>query len=302
MRVLSLFDGISCGRLALHNLGVKPEKYFAFEIDKHAIKVSRKNWSDIIQCGDINFHKWHKIKNIDLLFGGSPCQGFSTLGKYENFEHKESRLFFKFVECLEYYKPKYFLLENIKMKKEYRDKITSYVKYAPVRINSKDFGAQSRTRNYWANFDISTAKKISRKIIFDILDDRKNWGKFQGIYTLYKKKEKYFTDDYLQKKKVYFDDSNHISIVGKRDLDFSLFKSTFGVNSVMHKSQIILTMHRTKIALDKQHYRCLSDTELERLQGLPVNYTEGISSNQRNICIGNGWHIQTIEHILKSII
>ena len=302
MRVLSLFDGISCGRLALHNLGIKPERYFAFEIDKAAIKISQKNWSDIIQCGDVNFHTWHDLHNIDLLIGGSPCQGFSNAGSYTGFGHAGSELFFKFVECLNFYKPKYFMLENVRMKKEWCDKISSYVGYDFIQLNSKDFGAQSRIRNYWTNFPVVQRKKKSKKIIFDILDDQKNWGKIQGTYTLYEGRGRYFTKEYLQRQKIYFDNSDSLNNVGKSNLDYNLFNERIFVHSIMHKSCTIMKTNGIKIALDNKFYRFMTDTELERLQGLPGNYTQGISTNQRNACIGNSWHVPTIEYILKQII
>jgi len=118
LNVLSLFDGMSCGRLALERAGIKVNKYYASEIDKYAIEVSKLNYPDIIRLGDINdWQKWN-LPQIDLLIGGSPCQGFSSSGKGLNFEDPRSKLFFKYVEVLNHYKPKYFLLENVKMKKK----------------------------------------------------------------------------------------------------------------------------------------------------------------------------------------
>lgn len=129
-KVLSLFDGISCGRIALERAGINVEKYYASEIDKYAIKVSQDNWNDIIQLGDINNWKQWDIdwSKIDLLIGGSPCQGFSFAGKQLNFNDERSKLFFTFVDILNHIKklnPNVkFLLENVKMKKEWQDIIT----------------------------------------------------------------------------------------------------------------------------------------------------------------------------------
>jgi len=125
MNVLSLFDGISSGRVALERAGIQVDNYYASEIDKYAIQVAQNNYPDTIQIGDvekINFNEY--IGKVDMLIGGSPCQGFSFAGKQLNFMDPRSRLFFKFVEALEVIKPKYFLLENVKMKKEYEDVIT----------------------------------------------------------------------------------------------------------------------------------------------------------------------------------
>ena len=118
MNVLSLFDGISCGRLALERAGIKVDKYYASEIDKHAIKVTQHNYPDTIQLGDVTKIDFNQFKGkIDLLIGGSPCTGFSPAGKGLNFEDPQSKLFFKYLEALQTIKPKYFLLEDVKMKK-----------------------------------------------------------------------------------------------------------------------------------------------------------------------------------------
>ena len=114
MNVLSLFHGISCGRIALKRVGIKVNKYYASEIDKYAIQVTKKNYPDTIHIGDVNDIDFNEyIGKVDLLIGGSPCKGFSKVGKGLNFDDPESKLFFKFVEALEIIKPKYFLLENV---------------------------------------------------------------------------------------------------------------------------------------------------------------------------------------------
>lgn len=117
MKVLSLFDGISCGKVALERAGIQIEEYVAFEIDKYAIKISKKNHPDIIQRGDVAKADFSEFEGFDIVIGGSPCQGFSFAGKQLNFEDPRSKLFFEFVRAVEQVKPKYFLLENVKMKK-----------------------------------------------------------------------------------------------------------------------------------------------------------------------------------------
>lgn len=152
MNILSLFDGISSGRVASERAGIQVDKYYASEIDKYAIQVTMKNYPDTVQIGDvekINFNEY--IGKVDMLIGGSPCQGFSFAGKQLNFMDPRSRLFFKFVEALETIKPKYFLLENVKMKKEYQDVITKYMGVEPIEINSSLVSAQNRKRLYWTN-------------------------------------------------------------------------------------------------------------------------------------------------------
>lgn len=158
MRVLSLFDGISCGRLALERAGVAVTNYYASEIDKHAIKVSKNNYPDIVQLGDVNdWQNWGDL-DVDLVIGGSPCQGFSFAGKQLAFDDPRSALFWKFVDILNYYKPKYFLLENVRMKKEYQDVISKALGVEPIVINSSLVSAQNRVRWYWVGQRRETAK------------------------------------------------------------------------------------------------------------------------------------------------
>ena len=144
MNVLSLFDGMSCGQLALKKAGIYYDTYYASEIDKYAIKVSSDNFPNIIHLGDVTQIKAENLPKIDLLIGGSPCQGFSFAGKQLNFNDPRSALFFEYVRLLKELKPKYFLLENVVMKKEYQDIITEHLGIEPVRIESSDFSAQKR--------------------------------------------------------------------------------------------------------------------------------------------------------------
>ena len=137
MNVLSLFDGMSCGQIALNRLGIKYDKYFASEIDEYAIKVTQHNYPETIQIGDVLNVKGSDLPKIDLMFGGSPCQGFSFAGKRLNFDDPRSKLFFEFVRLRDELKPKYFLLENVKMKKEHEQVITEHMGVEPIRINSK---------------------------------------------------------------------------------------------------------------------------------------------------------------------
>ncbi len=136
MNVLSLFDGMSCGQIALDKLGIKVDNYFASEIDLHAMKVTKHNYPETILEGDVTKVKGNKLPKIDLLFGGSPCQGFSFAGKKLNFEDPRSKLFFEFVRLIKECEPKYFLLENVKMKKEHEKVITEHLGVEPILINS----------------------------------------------------------------------------------------------------------------------------------------------------------------------
>ena len=170
MNVLSLFDGMSCGQIALERAGFKVDNYYASEIDKYAIAVTQKNYPDTIQLGDIT--KWQEwdIEQPDIIMGGSPCQGFSFAGKQLNFEDERSKLFFVFVDILKHYKPKYFLLENVIMKQEHIDVISGILgeiypecitqqeifrsgRLEPIKINSALVSAQNRKRLYWTNIE-----------------------------------------------------------------------------------------------------------------------------------------------------
>ena len=150
INVLSLFDGMSCGQIALDKLGIKVNKYYASEVDKFATKISSKNYPDTIHLGDVTKVQGKNL-GIDLLIGGSPCQGFSFAGKRLNFDDPRSQLFFEYVRLLKECKPKYFLLENVRMKQEFADVISEALGVQPVMINSGKVSAQNRVRLYWTN-------------------------------------------------------------------------------------------------------------------------------------------------------
>ncbi len=194
MNVLSLFDGMSCGQQALDRLGVKVDNYYASEIDKYAIKITQKNYPDTIQLGDVRDVKGADLPDIDLILCGSPCQGFSFAGQQLAFDDPRSALFFEFIRILKECKPKYFLLENVRMKKEYIDIITDQVsecypkegsfvqalpfgalnfvkKIEPVLINSSLVSAQNRQRLYWTNIP-NVTQPVDRGIALrDVLED-----------------------------------------------------------------------------------------------------------------------------------
>jgi len=179
MNVLSLFDGMSCGQIALEKLGIPVKNYFAAEIDKYAIQVAQANYPDMVHLGDVQniktsgthlmdeFDCGHKI---DLLIGGSPCQGFSFAGKQLNFDDPRSQLFFEYVRLLKALKPKYFLMENVKMKKESMAIITEYLGVEPIEINSNLVSAQNRKRLYWTNIPIKGLPEDKGIMLKDILE------------------------------------------------------------------------------------------------------------------------------------
>lgn len=177
MKVLSLFDGISAGQLALQRAGVAVEAYYASEVDKYAISVTQKNYPNTIQLGDVT--KWREWDipwgEIDLVIGGSPCQGFSFAGKQLNFDDPRSALFFVFVDICHRVaddNPKMkFMLENVRMKKEYQDVISGYFGVQPIPINSSLVSAQNRYRLYWTNIPNVTHPEDKGILLKDILQD-----------------------------------------------------------------------------------------------------------------------------------
>lgn len=174
MNVLSLFDGMSCGQIALDKLGIKVDNYYAAEIDKYAIKVAKANYPNTIHLGDVRDVMWPETfegMQIDLLIGGSPCQGFSFAGKQLNFDDPRSKLFWEYVRLLKECKPKYFMLENVKMKKESMDVITEALGVEPIFINSSLVSAQNRQRYYWTNIPVDGLPDDKGIKLRDILED-----------------------------------------------------------------------------------------------------------------------------------
>jgi DNA-cytosine methyltransferase len=171
LNVLSLFDGMSCGQIALERARIKVNNYFASEIDKYAIQVAKHNYPNMQHIGDVTQVKATELPKIDLLIGGSPCQGFSFAGKQLNFDDPRSKLFFEFVRLLKECTPKYFLLENVKMKKEYQDVITEHLGVEPIEINSNLLSAQNRKRIYWTNIPGITIPNDKGIMLKDIVHE-----------------------------------------------------------------------------------------------------------------------------------
>lgn len=174
MNILSVFDGMSCGQIALNKLNIKYNKYYASEIDKYAIQITKKNYPNTIHLGDVTQVYAKDLPKIDLLIGGSPCQGFSFAGKQLAFDDPRSKLFFEFVRLLKELKPKYFLLENVRMKKEYLDIISEYLGVEPIKINSSLVSAQNRVRYYWTNIPGIDQPKEKGIVLRDILQFQQN--------------------------------------------------------------------------------------------------------------------------------
>lgn len=320
MIVLSLFDGISCGRLALERAGIPVEKYYASEIDKYAVQISQKNYPDNIQLGDVT--KWREWNidwsSIDLLIGGSPCQTFSNAGTRTGFDGK-SGLFYTYLEILNHLKainPNIkFLLENVKMKSEWRDEITRCMGVEPVLINSALVSAQQRNRYYWCNWDVKQPedKNIYLKDIliregdFDSVNLKtyfRNFGTKGQLLTLEDKKTQCLTSSMGT-------GGGNVPVVAEPIRVGFFGKGSQGqrIYSVRGKSICLSSAEGggnqiwVKIDLPDGEYviRKLTPIECERLQTLPDGWTEGVSATQRYKQIGNGWTVDVIAHIFSTM-
>lgn len=312
MNVISLFDGMACGLEALKRAEIKVDNYFASEIDKYAIKIAKKNHPEIKHLGNMEFWEgWISVKNtnIDLIIGGSPCQGFSFAGKQLNFDDPRSKLFFVFVDILNFFKKKNpnikFLLENVKMKKEYQNIITDNLGVEPVLINSALVSAQNRNRLYWCNWQAEQPQDKGI-LLKDIIDDGYvDRNKSFRLDSNYFKTSNTSPDRYLRK--------------SGRQIVFKKNYLQYDVSGKGHYSQDqrayykegkhgALTSNRCeskiKVLLDRDgmEIRKLSPIECERLQTLPDNYTEGVSNTQRYKMIGNGWTVDVVVHLFKEML
>ena len=280
MNVLSLFNGISCGRLALERAGVTIDNYFSSEIDQFCLKIDSNNYPDNQQIGNVKNIQTAFLPKIDLLIGGSPCQGFSIAGKKLAFDDPRSALFFEFVRILNECKPKFFLLENVRMKKEWLDIITSYLKVEPILINSNAVSAQNRQRYYWTNIpNVGHPPSLDKTVLGDILetDVPDNYNPGQKLL------DSYEGGDILNPK--YKSQSNRIHSLDSKAPTICAGANGYNYGYIKVKDRI----------------RRLTPIEFERLQGLPDNFTEGVSDTQRYKSCGNGWNINTISHIFKPL-
>lgn len=298
--VLSLFDGMSCGRVALGRAGISVDRYYASEIDRPAIQVSGNNYPDIIQIGDVNnWRDWDiDWDSIDLLLGGSPCQGFSFAGKQLAFDDPHSRLFFVYVDILNHIRslnPNVkFLLENVRMKPADRNTITKYLGCDPICINSALVSAQNRVRYYWANWPIC-APQEKGIVLSSILQDLGDCPIGQRVREKSKcirvgGRNSPFGDRHEW-------DAPFQRISKKAVLKSSLVKSgclTGGAHSDGNHSDMDIIHTETAT-------RRYSVTECERLQTLPDGYTEGVSNSQRYKMLGNGWTVDVVAHILSRL-
>ena len=290
MNVLSLFDGISGAMLALQNTDIKVNKYFASEIDKYCISVSKHQFPGIIHLGDIKKLDGKDLPSIDLLIGGSPCQDLSNAFKGKGLDGNRSSLFFEFIRIKENIKPKYFILENVKNK--WKQTIDDYIGEEGIIINSNFYTAQSRPRCYWTNIPIEIPDKISDDKIIDIIQED-NIDK------------KYFFDiKLLNGLELPLIDNSKIGINKIFDIPRKLLKDNERqrrVYSPYGKSPTLLARSDTTKIFYKNNLRKITPLECERLQGIKDNYTSILSDTQRYKAIGNSFTIPVISSILRNI-
>jgi len=303
MNVLSLFDGMSCGQIALQKSNFQVDKYFASEIDKYAIKVAKTNYPDMIHLGDVRDVKADDLPQIDLLIGGSPCQGFSFAGKRLNFDDPRSKLFWEFVRLLKELRPKYFLLENVKMKQQSMDVITEALGVEPIFINSRLVSAQNRQRYYWTNIPMDKLPDDKGIMLKDVLEDgHVDRDKAHCIDANYFKGGNLKSYFEKHRRQLVFS-KDGLCHVGDADI-----RGNDNVRRVYHpdgKAPCLTTMgggHREpKTLTSDTTWRKLTPLECERLQTVPEGYTAHVSNTQRYKMLGNGWTVDVIAHILKGM-
>jgi len=296
MNVFSLFDGMSCGQIALERAGIKVKNYYASEIDKNAIKVSHSNYPSMISFGDINEVFWiekegFQIKNgdswlsehyngdIDLLIGGSPCQDISNLSKFKlGLDGSKSALFYQYWRMWQETKPKYFLLENVVGNKSAIAGITKLMGVRPIKMNSNWVTPQSRPRLYWTNIPVNSLPIKSKITMRDILQP-----------------ENEVDDKYYQ--------SEGWNKWWLKSQDFQISKGYSRLNSIEAGclTKRMYVSWNGNFVKTERGIRMLTPIECERLQTVPDNYTSCVEDKFRYEMLGNGWTVDIISHILKHI-
>lgn len=338
MNILSLFDGISAGRVALERAGINVEKYYASEVDKYAIKVTQENHPDTVQLGDINSWREWDLGQIDIVIGGSPCQGFSFAGKQLNFNDPRSALFFKYVEVLRQYKPKYFLLENVVMKQAYQDVISEALGVKPIMINSALVSAQNRKRLYWTNIEGIEQPEDLGIHIKDVLEDGyadrdkaycidANYFKGGNLKSYFEKhrRQLVFSNDGI----CHVGDADlkgkdqigpfMAAVIGRRvnergvrdDYNKDIKAQQYIEQRHTGKSNCLTTVTKDNVVIYEpttertlakdMKFRKLTPIECERLQTFPDNYTQSVSNTQRYKALGNSWTVDVVAHIFRGI-
>lgn len=294
MNVLSLFDGIAVGRLALKKAGINVSKYYASEIDSNAVKVALANHPDIIQLGNVTTVNGFDLEPIDLLIGGSPCTNLSSMGKMEGLQGSQSKLFFEYVRLLQETKPKYFLLENVaSMRKEERDKISALLGVEPILINSALLSCQCRKRLYWTNIPgVGLPKDKGIKFQDIITGGFTDRDKSHALLTNQLPATEVGLCRYLKKctGQIVFKDRHFAEL--DKDTKAERFKNM----------QLLRLLDKVKTKEFKNGiFRNINIHEAEALQTLPKDYTAGIALSNRFKALGNSFTCDVICHILHTL-
>lgn len=313
MNVLSLFDGIGCGKLALERAGIEVNQYFASEIEPVPIAMTSKNHPDTIHLGDVTKWREWQLPRIDLILAGSPCQGFSRNGKNENFEDQRSILFFEFVKILDWIKENNnpdvkFLLENVEMRKRSEDIVSFFVNEEPHRINSSLLSAQKRPRLYWTNIKGVEMPEDAGINLEDIIEPDADESLYlsekelAGKPLANKGQEIYrFITAIGDNLAIVRNGTKQGYLIAKSgdSINLSVPNSKTRRGRVGEKKSNTLDTHCNQGVFLNGRVRRFTMTELERLQTLPDGYTEGFSDSARKKAIGNGWTVDVVAHILS---
>jgi DNA-cytosine methyltransferase len=327
MNVLSLFDGISCGRVALERAGIKVDNYYASEIDPHALIVSKRNWPGTVQLGDVSNVRYEDgvlysdngnffVGDIDLILAGSPCQGFSFAGKQLAFDDERSKLYFEFERILEEVRPKNFLLENVRMKQEHKDVITDRLGVQPIAINSNLVSAQNRYRLYWTNIEGVKQPEdrgiMLEDVILNVVPEALHHSKTARDYMSAEVKGGrlrwamgFHSDTELGKSSCITANThkgvpNNV-LIDRRDATCFRYECDFQGDQDSCKGCVDGDNYRENGVVNSV-IRKFDPVECERLQTLPDGYTAGVATTHRLKAIGNGWTVDVITHILQNVV
>jgi DNA (cytosine-5)-methyltransferase 1/DNA (cytosine-5)-methyltransferase 3A len=311
MNILSLFDGISCCRVALGRANITVGKYYASEIDKYAITIAQKNYPSTVQLGDVT--KWQDwdidFASIDIVTAGFPCQAWSVAGSQLGDKDPRGALFWTTLDIISHIKklnPKViFLLENVKMKREFEEYISHHTeqslgKVNKYLINSALISAQNRKRYYWTNID-NVQQPEDRGLLLKHILETSEFNTFnkKSNFILKLASLPYSVRKAVVKKIIELPEDVQIKVLPNQ----FIYTNHLGQNGTLYKdkSATLVTACSAHVVTEDMQIRKLTPVECERLQTLPDNYTEGISTTQRYKCLGNGWTVDVIAHIFKNI-
>lgn len=306
IRVLSLFDGISCARVALAKSNIKVDEYFASEIDQKAISISQRNWPDIKHIGDVLKVKatMETLGSIDLLIGGPPCQDLSIAKRdREGLAGARSSLFYVYADILHRLKPKYFIMENVaSMPKEAKEEISAVLGVQPIMIDAALVSAQSRKRLFWTNIPDVEQPADCLVVLQDILLPGAYTERYKS-YCVPASEQKGTLREHLTKAKRthVFSKPIKVSYLNNKDSQGNRIYSIGGKSVTLSALGGGLGAKTGLYETLKGYARKLHPIECERLQGLPDNYTEGESDNVRYRCLGNAFNADVVAHILKGV-